>query len=96
MNSWQNSHHRHNFLRAEASRDIMKFRVSEMAFPGVFKRYFPLQMPPLFHWNASKTGNNVVEMFQPFQDLARFECFTDPSLFKYAFNVIQNWETGAL
>ena len=27
-------------MGAEASRDILKFRVSEMAFPGVSKRYF--------------------------------------------------------
>ena len=40
-----NSHQRHKFLRAEASRDILKFRVSEMAFSGVFKKYFPLWMP---------------------------------------------------
>ena len=46
MNSRQlwNSHHRHKFLRAEPSRDILKFRVSEM----VFKRYFPLWMPCCF------------------------------------------------
>ena len=96
MNSWRNSHQRHNFLRAEVSRDILKFRVSEMAFPGVFKRYFAPRMPPLFHQNTSKTGNNVIEMSQLFHDIARFKHFTDPSLFKYAFNVIQNWETGAL
>ena len=40
MNSWRNSHQRHNFLRAEASRDMLKFRVSEMAFPGVFQKVF--------------------------------------------------------
>ena len=49
-----------------------KLRVSEMAFPGVFKIYFPPRMP---------------------FNIARFECFTD--LFKYAINVIQNWETDA-
>ena len=38
-----NSHQRHKFLRAEASGDILKIRVSEMAFPEVFKRYFPPQ-----------------------------------------------------
>ena len=96
MNSSRNSHQRHNFLRAEASRDTLKFRVWEMAFPGLFKRYFPLWMPPLFHQNTSKTENNVVEMSQPFHDIAPFEPFSDPSLFKYAFKVIQNWETGAL
>ena len=40
-----NSHQRHKFLRAETSRDILKFRFSEMAFPGVFKRYFSPRMP---------------------------------------------------
>ena len=40
-----NSHQRHKFLRAEASRDILKFRVSEMVFAGVFKRYFPPRTP---------------------------------------------------
>ena len=46
MNSRQlwNSYQRNKFLRAEASREILKFRVSEMAFPGVFKRYFRLWM----------------------------------------------------
>ena len=40
MNSSQlwNLHQRHKFLRAEASRDILKIRVSEMVFPGVFRR----------------------------------------------------------
>ena len=38
MNSRQlwNLHQRHKFLRAEASRDILKFRVSDMAFPRAF------------------------------------------------------------
>ena len=35
-------------------------------------------------------------MSQAFQDIARFERFTDLNLFKYAFNIIQNWETDAL
>ena len=39
-----NSHQRLKFLRGEASRGILKFRVSEMAFPGVFKRYFSPRM----------------------------------------------------
>ena len=42
------SHQRHKFLRAKASGDILKFRVSEMEFPGVFKGYFPLQTPCCF------------------------------------------------
>ena len=45
----QNSHQRHKFLRAgTTSRDILKFRVSEIVFPGVFKRYFPPPMPCCF------------------------------------------------
>ena len=38
MNSRQlwNLHQRHKFLRVEASRDILKFRVSDMAFPRAF------------------------------------------------------------
>jgi len=68
-----------------------------MAFPGVFKRYFPPRMPMmLFRQNAHKTGNNAVEMSQAFQDIARFERFTDLNLFKYAFNVIQHLEMDAL
>ena len=45
MNSRQlwNSHQRNKFLRAEASKDILQFRVLEMGFLGVFKRYFPLR-----------------------------------------------------
>ena len=43
-----NSHQRHKFLRAKATRDIFKIRVSEMVFPEVFKRYFPPRMPCCF------------------------------------------------
>ena len=43
-----NSHLRHKFLRVKASGDILKFRVSEMAFAGVFKRYFPPRTPCCF------------------------------------------------
>ena len=40
---------RHKFLRNVAASDIVKFRVSEMAFSGVFKRYSPPpQMPCCF------------------------------------------------
>ena len=35
-------------------------------------------------------------MPQAFQDITRFERFTDLNLLEYAFNVIQNWETDAL
>ena len=47
----------------------------------------------LFCQNTWKTGNNAVEMSLTFQDI---ECLTDLNLFKYSFNVIQNWEMDAL
>ena len=50
----------------------------------------------LFHQNTCKTGHNAVQMSQVFHDNARFERFTEPNLFKYVFNVIQNWEMDAL
>ena len=50
MNSTQlwNLHQRHKLLRAEASGDILKIRVSEMVFPGLFERRFQTQMPCCF------------------------------------------------
>ena len=33
---------------------------------------------------------------EAFHDVGCFERFTNLNLFKYAFNVIQNWETDAL
>ena len=75
-----NSLQRYMFLRARASRDILKFIVSEMAFPGVFKRYFPPQM--LCCLVRMLTGNIVVTMFQDFYDILQFNCFTDVNLFK--------------
>ena len=50
----------------------------------------------LFCQNTCKTGNNGVKMSQAFHDIARFERFTDLNPLKYAFCVIQNWETDTL
>ena len=73
MNSRQlwNSHQRHKLLRAKASRDILKFRVLEMAFQGIFKAD-----AMLFYQNTRKTGNNAIEMLQAFHDIAQFKRFT--------------------
>ena len=49
-----------------------------------------------FLHNTGNTGDNAIEMSQAFLDIARFERFTVLNLFKYAFNVIQNWNTDAL
>ena len=66
-----NSHQRHKFLRAKASRDILKFRVSEMAFPAVFSTT-GLEFAMLFHLNTGNTGNNAIEMLQAFHVIERF------------------------
>ena len=50
----------------------------------------------LFGQNTLKTVNNAIKTSQAFQDIARFEHFTDLKLLEYASNVIQNWETDAL
>ena len=67
-----------NLLRAEVSRDILKFRVSEIAFQEVFST----ADSTLFRQNTRKTGNNAVEMSQAFHNIARRERFTDLNLFK--------------
>ena len=51
-----NLHQRHKFLRAKASRDILTFRVSEMAFLGVFKRFFPPRTPCCFVRTNARLG----------------------------------------
>ena len=71
-------HRSYMFLRAKAAGD--KFIVSEMAYPGVFKRYFPPWM--LCCLVRILTGNNVFTMSQGVHDIVRFECFTDVNLFK--------------
>ena len=102
MNSRQlwNWHQRHKFLRAKVSSDILKFRVLEIAFSGVFKsgfqEVFSTADTILFCWNTRTAGNNAIKLSQVFHDTAWFKHFTDLNLFKYAFNVIQNWEMDAL
>ena len=67
---------------SEASRDILKFRVSEMVVPGVFKRYFPPRMACCFVRMHARLGTIAIEISQAFNNIARFECFTDLNLFK--------------
>ena len=78
-------------LEGRGTRGILKFRASEMAFLGVFKRYFPLWMPCCFVRVHARLGTML-----SFHDIARFEHFTDLNLFKYVFSVIQIWEMDAL
>ena len=101
MNSrrlWK-SHQSHKLLRAEASRDILKFRVLEMPCPGVFKRYFPPQTPCFFiriYTRIQDWERHRQKMSQAFHNIAQLEHFTDLNLFKYMFSVIQKWATDAL
>ena len=69
--------------------NILKFRVSEMPFPGVSKRYFyrgyqVVSSEYIENTVTRKTGNNAFEMSQASHDIARFERFADLKLFKYA------------
>ena len=50
----------------------------------------------LFHQNTCKAENNVNEMSQVFHDITWSKYFKDLNLFKYVFNVIQDWEMDAL
>ena len=49
----------------------------------------------LFHQNTGKTGNNAIEMSQVSHNITWFKHFTNLNLFKYVFNVIQDWEMNA-
>ena len=72
--SWPwNLHQRHKCLRVKASRDILNFRVSEMPFPGVFKRYFSTEDALLLCQTTGKTDNNAVEMSQVLHYITQFE-----------------------
>ena len=91
----RNSHQRHKFLRAEASRDIfLNFESQKWRFLG-FLRGISTVHTMLFPHNTRKTGNNAITMSRVFHNIARLKHFTDLNLFKYAFNVIQNWGMDA-
>ena len=91
-----NLHQRPKFLRAEASRDILSLLSLRNGIFRGFHEVFSTMEAILFRQNTCNTWNNAIEMSQAFHDIARFERFTDLNLFKYAFNVIQNWNTDGL
>ena len=59
-------------LEGRGTRGILKFRVSEMAFPGVFNILVLSTVDAmLFHQNKHKTGNKfAIEMSQAFHNIA--------------------------
>ena len=63
---------------------------TKMAFPEVFKRCFPLQMPCGFVRINATLGTMPLNCPRHSTDIAQFKRFTDLTQFKYAFNVIQN------
>ena len=78
MNSKQlwNLRQRHKLLRTEASGEVLKSSVSEMAFPGVSRGIFHRGRHVVLSEYAQETGNNAVEMSVPshaFHDIAWFE-----------------------
>ena len=76
-------------VRAEVSRDILKIRVSVMAFPGVYKRGFPPWTPCCFlRIQSRKTGNKAVKMSLAFKDITQFKGFTGLNLLECAFSVV--------
>ena len=97
--------HVQDMYTCSSTRTLITLKASQLsqvysgriAFPGAFKRhYFSTADAMLFLQNTYKIGKNAVEMSQASHDIAGFERFTDLNLFKYAFNVIQKWETDAL
>ena len=82
-------------MKAKASRDILKLSLGNAISRG-FQDVFSTADAMIFSQNTCKTGSNAVEMSQMFHEIKQFKCFTDLNLFKYAFNVIQNWEMDAL
>ena len=56
-----NSNQRHKFLRAEASRGILKFRVLEIAFGG-FQEVFSTADTMLFCRNTHKTQGTMLQL----------------------------------
>ena len=82
-----------------ASRDILNLESRKCYFQGLSRGIFHCgrHVVSSEHTeNTRKTGNNAVEMSQAFHNIAWFERLTDLNLFKYAFNVAQNWQMDAL
>ena len=80
-----NLHQRHKFLRAEASRDILSLLSLRNGIFRGFQEVFSTTDAILFSSEYSQHWEK-----------GHGETFTDLNLFKYAFNVIQNWNTDTL
>ena len=76
-----NLHQRRKFLRAELSRDILKFSLGN-AISRDFQEVFFTADAMLFHQNTCQTRNNTVEMspLEAFHGGGWFKRFTDLNL----------------
>ena len=79
---WHLGHFEIKSLRNGVSRDLQEV--------------FSTKGAMLFHQNTRKADNNAIEISQVFHNITWFKHFTNLNLFKYAFNVIQDWEMDAL
>ena len=91
-----NSHQRHKFLRVKASRDILKFWVLKWFFQGFSGGIFhcghhAVSSEYMRDWEQCRRNVPGVPEHCTVQTF-----HIDLNLFKYVFNVIQNWETDAL
>ena len=62
-----NSHQRNMFLRAKASRDMLKFRVLEMSFPGVSRG--------IFHYGGHVVSSEYVIGTSSYKICKRFDFY---------------------
>ena len=89
-------HKNHNLFKTKQPGTFYKLESRKYSISRGFQEAFSTADAMLFLQNTYKIGKNAVEMSQASHDIAGFEHFTVLSLFKYAFNVIQKWETDAL
>ena len=78
------------FLEDQGIWEHFEILRTKMAFPEVFKRCFPLQMPRCFVRINATLGTMPLKCPAHSTDIAQFKRFPDLTQFKYAFNVIQN------
>ena len=81
-------------MRAQASKDILNNSLGNGVSRGFQEVFSTVDARIIFvSLEYMQDWNNAIELSQVFQEIARFERFTDLNLLEYAFNVIQNWES---
>ena len=86
-----NLHERYKFFRAEASRDNLKWFFQAFSGGTFYRRCHAVSSEYTQDWEECRRNvpgvpqNHTIQTFH-----------IDLNLFKYVFNVIQNWEMDAL